>query len=514
MHTIHPYLLRRTIKVAVVGCGGTGSAIVGGLPHLHQALIAGGHPAGLAVTVIDGDRISAANCVRQPFSASEIGLFKSVVLINRLNLFWGLDWQAVPQHLTTGHDLHNDLDLVIGCVDSRSARAKIHEALTSPYCGIGYWLDIGNNADPILRVGVERAHRYRCGAIDAVLKAYPTLQIGAVWVRLGELRNRRNSAAGTKANGSAAVDGEADSATEGTCLPPSGGCVWTARMDAIMLDGVRQANRCEREAVDKVLGAFSELRVCAIWARLRRLRYQRRTNAPVAWTNELDERLIRICLKAGLSAAVSDIQKLTDWPRRAILRRAHQLGSPTEPTSDRRRWTMAEFRFVIESVSHVSVKEIADDLDRSEKAVWDMLTRRGIPARFQDGYSVREISTKLHIRRPSVRTWVKSGLLHKKRNGRIAEDSLQSYLYHHPESINWALLDEDASFWATDLIEAEKIKANGAGTQTRANCRSTEGPREAGSSIPGDIASSTPEADPSVDLVSHNIRARGASPQQ
>ena len=102
MHTIHPYLLRRTIKVAVVGCGGTGSAIVGGLPHLHQALIAGGHPAGLAVTVIDGDRISAANCVRQPFSASEIGLFKSVVLINRLNLFWGLDWQAVPQHLALG----------------------------------------------------------------------------------------------------------------------------------------------------------------------------------------------------------------------------------------------------------------------------------------------------------------------------------------------------------------------------------------------------------------------------
>ena len=58
MHTILPHLLRRTIKVAVVGCGGTGSAIVGGLPHLHQALIAGGHPSGLAVTVIDGDRIS------------------------------------------------------------------------------------------------------------------------------------------------------------------------------------------------------------------------------------------------------------------------------------------------------------------------------------------------------------------------------------------------------------------------------------------------------------------------
>ena len=52
---------------------GHGQRDFGGLPHLHQALIASGHPSGLAVTVIDGDRISAANCVRQPFSASEIG---------------------------------------------------------------------------------------------------------------------------------------------------------------------------------------------------------------------------------------------------------------------------------------------------------------------------------------------------------------------------------------------------------------------------------------------------------
>ena len=67
MHTILPYLLRRTVKVAVVGCGGTGSAVISGLPHLHQALLAYGHPSGLSVTVMDGDRISPTNCVRQPF---------------------------------------------------------------------------------------------------------------------------------------------------------------------------------------------------------------------------------------------------------------------------------------------------------------------------------------------------------------------------------------------------------------------------------------------------------------
>jgi predicted DNA-binding protein YlxM (UPF0122 family) len=187
------------------------------------------------------------------------------------------------------------------------------------------------------------------------------------------------------------------------------------------------------------------------------------------------------------------------------------LGLPIEAVSDRRRWTMAEFRFAIESVNHVSVKEIAEDLERSEKAVWDMLTHRGIPARFQDGYSVREISTKLHIRRPSIRMWVKSGELHKKRNGRIAEDSLQSLLYNHPDSINWQLLDEEGSFWVAELIEAEKIKVNGAGTRLRANSRSAEGSREAALSMPHDNASNAPEADPSADLVSHNNRAHGAS---
>jgi hypothetical protein len=375
--------------------------------------------------------------------------------------------------------------------------------------------------DPILRVGLERAHRFRREAVDAVLKAYPTLQVGAIWVRLGELRNRRNREAGasseTKSKGPAGVDSETDSAAGGTsnrCYAPNGLWVWTARADAILLDCVRQANRCEREAVDKVLGAFSELRVCAIWARLRRLRYQRTANHPVAWTNELDARLVLTCREAGLSASVSDIQNLTDWPRRAILRRAHKLGLPTEAVNDRRRWTMAEFRFAIESVNHVSVRDIADDLERSEKAVWDMLTRRGISARFEDGYSVREISTKLHIRRPSIRMWVKSGELHKKRNGRIAEDSLQSFLYNHPESINWRLLDEDGSFWVAELIEAEKIKVNGAGTRSRANSRNAEESREAVLSTPDDSASNAPEADPSADLVLHNNRARGASSQR
>jgi len=37
------------VRVLVVGCGGNGSAIAAGLPYLHQALLAYGHPEGRGV---------------------------------------------------------------------------------------------------------------------------------------------------------------------------------------------------------------------------------------------------------------------------------------------------------------------------------------------------------------------------------------------------------------------------------------------------------------------------------
>jgi tRNA A37 threonylcarbamoyladenosine dehydratase len=87
-HHIHPELLKHKVRVLVVGCGGNGSAVAAGLPYLHQALLACGHPEGLHVTLLDPDAISPTNCVRQAFSQSEIGLYKSVVLANRRNMFW------------------------------------------------------------------------------------------------------------------------------------------------------------------------------------------------------------------------------------------------------------------------------------------------------------------------------------------------------------------------------------------------------------------------------------------
>jgi PRTRC genetic system ThiF family protein len=95
-HALPKPLCRRgqPIRVLIVGAGGNGSAVLLGLPYLHQAMKVWGHAGGIHVMLADGDLVSKTNCIRQPFASADVGLNKAVVLINRVNLFWGLRWQA------------------------------------------------------------------------------------------------------------------------------------------------------------------------------------------------------------------------------------------------------------------------------------------------------------------------------------------------------------------------------------------------------------------------------------
>src|SRR5579859_1743623 len=151
-HRLHEELLKREVRILVVGCGGNGSAILAGLPYLHSAMLAQGHPYGLHVTVMDGDTVSPFNSVRQPFAMSEVGLNKAIVLVNRLNIFWGLIWQAIPQPFTAqtlapsyaGYgEPHLRPDIVIGCVDTRAARVTIAKAVSGSSL-THYYIDLGN----------------------------------------------------------------------------------------------------------------------------------------------------------------------------------------------------------------------------------------------------------------------------------------------------------------------------------------------------------------------------------
>ncbi|MGC2213873.1 MAG: PRTRC system ThiF family protein [Silvibacterium sp.] len=181
-HTLPPDLLSHgPVRVLVVGAGGTGSAIVMGLPYLDQAMRVWGHPRGLDVAMMDADAVSETNCVRQPFSTSDIGQNKATVLVNRINLFWGTQWSAMPNHFhaRSFHRNHDRTpDVLIGCVDTRAARQAIEHSFTRALSRTCYWLDLGNNAASgqyVLGQPLNARNHRKADRLRTVSELYPEI---------------------------------------------------------------------------------------------------------------------------------------------------------------------------------------------------------------------------------------------------------------------------------------------------------------------------------------------------
>lgn len=136
------------MRIVVVGAGGTGSDLVVRLAKLHTQLVALGG-AGFDVTVYDSDTVEAHNCGRQHFSPSAVGLAKSLVLVNSINLAYALDWKGIPDNLDPTEDYHTLLygtDLVISCVDNAGFRAQLCRTFRGVNCRT-MLLDGGNGRD-------------------------------------------------------------------------------------------------------------------------------------------------------------------------------------------------------------------------------------------------------------------------------------------------------------------------------------------------------------------------------
>jgi PRTRC genetic system ThiF family protein len=156
MHFTDNYLLNPTnpITVNVIGAGGTGSKVLTALMEMNYSLIELEH-AGLCVRLWDDDIVTNANLGRQRFAECEIGLYKSVALINRANRFMGTNWKA--ETVKFGKDALGRLPqsaeatLYISCVDNVQARFDIADILNLQnnrrhHRDVPkYWLDFGNS---------------------------------------------------------------------------------------------------------------------------------------------------------------------------------------------------------------------------------------------------------------------------------------------------------------------------------------------------------------------------------
>jgi PRTRC genetic system ThiF family protein len=143
VHKLPEHMTHRPWRVVVIGAGGTGSAVLPALARLHHAMMELGHPGGIECTVYDDDVVSQTNVGRQGFYPNDVGSFKASLIVNRLNMLMGTNWRAITERLNGRTSLFN-VDLVIGCVDTRAARKAIVDVIGSSGA---YYLDCGNDTD-------------------------------------------------------------------------------------------------------------------------------------------------------------------------------------------------------------------------------------------------------------------------------------------------------------------------------------------------------------------------------
>jgi PRTRC genetic system ThiF family protein len=143
--------INRPINITLVGAGGTGSALLTELFQMSFLLhsISDGQVY-FNVTVYDHDEVSIFNVGRQAFFSHDVGLNKASTLVDRFNVFGGLDWVAKPLAFVPNRDNLKGTDLLITCVDSAKVRTEI--ATYGKECKSNWenknellWLDTGNS---------------------------------------------------------------------------------------------------------------------------------------------------------------------------------------------------------------------------------------------------------------------------------------------------------------------------------------------------------------------------------
>lgn len=154
---VHHYLQTsaHALTITVIGCGGTGSVLLQHLARMNTALIAQGRK-GIILTCVDDDVVTPANRGRQLFTLSDVGRPKAVVMIERINRFYGTNWMAIPDRFSVqlaGKDNFPG-NIIISCVDNVKSRKEIHSYVAN--CSLNkyhehiqnlYWIDTGNRKD-------------------------------------------------------------------------------------------------------------------------------------------------------------------------------------------------------------------------------------------------------------------------------------------------------------------------------------------------------------------------------
>jgi hypothetical protein len=140
-----------------------------------------------------------------------------------------------------------------------------------------------------------------------------------------------------------------------------------------------------------------------------------------------------------LEQLVVRLQRHSGRPKEACWRFIIQYGIKGQ--QDHRRWTETEFEIVREELVKRSIEEVASKVNRTPKAIRNMLNRNDLSLREIrcDLFSVESLASALHVRKAEVVFWIEQGWLQasiacrgKRRSYTITPEALMSlYKQHH-----------------------------------------------------------------------------------
>lgn len=159
------------VTITVIGAGGNGSQIITQLGRINYALRQLGKP-GIHVLLMDDDKVSPSNIGRQLFTEGEIGEYKANVLINRINRFYGTEWESWCVKFMKSYFPRTNI--YITCTDNTKSRILLHELISkkqqlpADQNKFHYWMDLGNTKN--MGQVIVGSRRYK---LPTVIDRYP-----------------------------------------------------------------------------------------------------------------------------------------------------------------------------------------------------------------------------------------------------------------------------------------------------------------------------------------------------
>ena len=169
----------------------------------------------------------------------------------------------------------------------------------------------------------------------------------------------------------------------------------------------------------------------------------------LAWSREAHSmaQQARVLSGSKLEQLVVRLQRHSGRTKEACWRFVIQHGFKGK--TEYRRWTDSELETLREELVRKSVGEVAEKLNRSPKAIRNVLRRNQVSLREIrcDLFSVESLATVLHVRKAEVLSWIERGWLEasivdrgRRRSYSITPDALQKlYKEHHPDLLKRGL---------------------------------------------------------------------------